>query len=153
MWFKFIFGYLIHYFINLFVHKLYVFALNDGVVRHLGILLLFLDILCIFISLSNVPPSSMYKPPYPVQNFHFVPTFPSQDPQRPVGPAPLPPPPGSEIQQAPNRPPAPSYGLITDLPLPVPMADSQVLHLSTPSPSPSRHIPRTRSTLRQSSLH
>ncbi|KAK3523095.1 hypothetical protein QTP86_014399 [Hemibagrus guttatus] len=67
----------------------------------------------------------MYKPPYPAQNFHFVPTFPSQDPQRPVVPAPLPPAPGSEIQQAQNRPPAPAYGLITDLPLPVPMADSQ----------------------------
>ncbi|MCJ8749295.1 hypothetical protein PDJAM_G00174740 [Pangasius djambal] len=70
----------------------------------------------------------MYKPPYPAQNFHFVPAFPSQDPQRPVVPAPLPPPPGPEIQQGQNqqnRPPAPTYGLITDLPLPVPMADSQ----------------------------
>ncbi|KAF4071690.1 hypothetical protein AMELA_G00276200 [Ameiurus melas] len=62
----------------------------------------------------------MYKPSYPAQNFHFVPAFPSQDPQRPVVPAP-----GSEMQQAMNRPPAPVYGLITDLPLPVPMADSQ----------------------------
>ncbi|XP_026803388.1 vacuolar protein sorting-associated protein 37A [Pangasianodon hypophthalmus] len=70
----------------------------------------------------------MYKPPYPAQNFRFVPAFPSQDPQRPVVPAPLPPPPGPELQQGQNqqnRPPAPTYGLITDLPLPVPMADSQ----------------------------
>ncbi|XP_017316810.1 vacuolar protein sorting-associated protein 37A [Ictalurus punctatus] len=67
----------------------------------------------------------MYKPPYPTQNFHFVPAFPSQDPQRPVVPALLPPAPGSEMQQVTNRPPAPVYGLITDLPLPVPMADSQ----------------------------
>lgn len=79
-------------------------------------------ILVINLSLSSLP--SMYKPPYPAQNFHFVPAFPSQDPQRPVVPAPLPPPPGSELQQAPCR--APAYGLITDLPLPVPMADSQV---------------------------
>ncbi|XP_026990598.2 vacuolar protein sorting-associated protein 37A isoform X2 [Tachysurus fulvidraco] len=67
----------------------------------------------------------MYKPPYPAQNFHFVPTFPGQDPQRPVCPASHPPPPGSETQQAQNRPPAPAYGLITELLLPVPMADSQ----------------------------
>ncbi|XP_058241095.1 vacuolar protein sorting-associated protein 37A [Hemibagrus wyckioides] len=67
----------------------------------------------------------MYKPPYPAQNFHFVSTFPSQDPQRHIVPAPLPPAPGSEMQQVQNRPPAPTYGLITDLPLPVPMADSQ----------------------------
>ncbi|XP_060748415.1 vacuolar protein sorting-associated protein 37A isoform X1 [Tachysurus vachellii] len=69
----------------------------------------------------------MYKPPYPAQNFHFVPTFSGQDPQRPVCPPSHPPPPGSETQQAQNRPPAPTYGLITELLLPVPMADSQVL--------------------------
>lgn len=68
----------------------------------------------------------MYKPPYPAQNFHFVPTFPSPDAQRPVVPTSLPPPPGSDMLQVPNRPPAPVYGLITDLPLPVPMADPQV---------------------------
>lgn len=79
-------------------------------------------------------PSSMYKPPYPTQNFHFVPAFPSQDPQRPVVPALLPPAPGSEMQQVTNRPPAPVYGLITDLPLPVPMADSQVLLFAKPLP-------------------
>ncbi|KAI5630459.1 vacuolar protein sorting-associated protein 37A, partial [Silurus asotus] len=67
----------------------------------------------------------MYKPPpYPAQNFHFVPAFPSQDPQRPAVAAPLPPPQGSDPQQVQNRPPVP-YGLITDLPLPVPMSDSQ----------------------------
>lgn len=79
----------------------------------------------------------MYKPSYPAQNFHFVPAFPSQDPQRPVVPAPPPPPPGSEIQQAQNRPPAPAYGLITDLPLPVPMAESQVM--CCPSQTPCHH--------------
>uniref|UniRef100_A0A8B9HGB6 VPS37A subunit of ESCRT-I n=1 Tax=Astyanax mexicanus TaxID=7994 RepID=A0A8B9HGB6_ASTMX len=57
----------------------------------------------------------MYKPsgmpPYPAQNFHFVPAFPAQD--------------GVELQQSQPRPPAPTYGLITDLPLPVPTFDSQ----------------------------
>lgn len=98
-------------------------------------------------------PCSMYKPPYPAQNFHFVPAFPSADPQRPVVPAPLPPPPGSEIQQGPNRPPAPVYGLITDLPLPVPTADLQVRRCSPPSSSPSPHTPPTWSMLQQRSLH
>lgn len=72
----------------------------------------------------------MYKPsgmpPYPTQSFHFVPAFPPQDGQRPVGPA-LVSHVGVEPQQAPPRPAAPAYGLITDLPLPVPTADSQVL--------------------------
>ncbi|KAK2908693.1 hypothetical protein Q8A67_004530 [Cirrhinus molitorella] len=70
----------------------------------------------------------MYKPsgmpPYPAQSFHFVPAFPPQDGQRPIGPAPLPHA-GVEPQQAPPRPAAPVYGLITDLPLPVPTTDSQ----------------------------
>ncbi|XP_050957037.1 vacuolar protein sorting-associated protein 37A [Labeo rohita] len=70
----------------------------------------------------------MYKPsgmpPYPTQSFHFVPAFPPQDGQRPIGPAPVPHA-GMEPQQAPLRPAAPVYGLITDLPLPVPTADSQ----------------------------
>ncbi|KAI2668664.1 Vacuolar protein sorting-associated protein 37A [Labeo rohita] len=63
----------------------------------------------------------MYKPsgmpPYPTQSFHFVPAFPPQDGQRPIGPAPVPHA-GMEPQQAPLRPAAPVYGLITDLPLP-----------------------------------
>lgn len=71
----------------------------------------------------------MYKPsgmpPYPTQGFHFVPAFPPQDGQRPIGPAPVPHA-GVEPQQAPPRPAAPAFGLITDLPLPVPTADSQV---------------------------
>jgi len=70
---------------------------------------------------------SMYKPsgmpPYSTQSFHFVPAFQPQDGQRPIGPAPVP---HAEPQQAPPRPAAPAYGLITDLPLPVPTADSQV---------------------------
>lgn len=73
----------------------------------------------------------MYKPsgmpPYPTQSFHFVPAFQPQDGQRPIGPAPVPHA-GLEPQQAPPRPAAPAYGLITDLPLPVPTADSQVLN-------------------------
>lgn len=67
-------------------------------------------------------PSGM--PPYPTQSFHYVPAFPPQDVQRPVGPSPVPHA-GVEPQQAPPRPAAPAYGLITDLPLPVPTADSQ----------------------------
>lgn len=71
----------------------------------------------------------MYKPsgmpPYSTQSFHFVPAFQPQDGQRPIGPAPVPHA-GAEPQQAPPRPAAPAYGLITDLPLPVPTADSQV---------------------------
>lgn len=71
----------------------------------------------------------MYKPsgmpPYPTQSFHFVPAFQPQDGQRPIGPVPVPHA-GLEPQQAPPRPAAPAYGLITDLPLPVPTADSQV---------------------------
>ncbi len=55
----------------------------------------------------------------------FVPAFPQQDGQRPVGPGPLPHA-GLEPHQGPPRPAAPAYGLITDLPLPVPTADSQV---------------------------
>uniref|UniRef100_A0A8B9HIS5 VPS37A subunit of ESCRT-I n=1 Tax=Astyanax mexicanus TaxID=7994 RepID=A0A8B9HIS5_ASTMX len=71
----------------------------------------------------------MYKPsgmpPYPAQNFHFVPAFPAQDGQRPMVPSPVPPSSGVELQQSQPRPPAPTYGLITDLPLPVPTFDSQ----------------------------
>ncbi|XP_072526606.1 vacuolar protein sorting-associated protein 37A [Salminus brasiliensis] len=71
----------------------------------------------------------MYKPsgmpPYPAQNFHFVPAFPAQDGQRPMVPTPVPPASGVDLQQSQPRPPAPSYGLITDLPLPVPTSDSQ----------------------------
>uniref|UniRef100_W5KMC5 VPS37A subunit of ESCRT-I n=1 Tax=Astyanax mexicanus TaxID=7994 RepID=W5KMC5_ASTMX len=71
----------------------------------------------------------MYKPsgmpPYPAQNFHFVPAFPAQDGQRPMVPSPVPPSSGVELQQSQPRPPAPTYGLITDLPLPVPTSDSQ----------------------------
>ncbi|KAG5285762.1 hypothetical protein AALO_G00007170 [Alosa alosa] len=70
----------------------------------------------------------MYKPsgmsPYPPQSFHFVPAFPPQESQRPMGPASMPHA-GTEAHAAP-RPAAPAYGLITDLPLPVPTTDSQV---------------------------
>ncbi|MBN3317337.1 VP37A protein, partial [Atractosteus spatula] len=61
--------------------------------------------------------------PYPPQGFHFMPAFPPQDAPRLPGadsvPA-LPPAFGTP------KPAAPAYGLIADLPLPVPTADSQV---------------------------
>uniref|UniRef100_A0A665TMH3 VPS37 C-terminal domain-containing protein n=1 Tax=Echeneis naucrates TaxID=173247 RepID=A0A665TMH3_ECHNA len=73
-------------------------------------------------------PYSMYKPsgmaPYPTQAFHYGP--------RHVGPSQTPPPiaapmphPGVDSSHGPPRAPAP-YGLISDLPLPVPTGDSQV---------------------------
>ncbi|KAG9342424.1 hypothetical protein JZ751_016426 [Albula glossodonta] len=69
----------------------------------------------------------MYKPtgmpPYPTQGFHFLPAFQPQDSPRPVGPAPMPHP-GAE-PHGPPRAAAPAYGLITDLPLPVPTTDTQ----------------------------
>ncbi|XP_072240636.1 vacuolar protein sorting-associated protein 37A isoform X2 [Leuresthes tenuis] len=75
----------------------------------------------------------MYKPsgmaPYPSQPFHYGSRHvgPSQTP--PPGPGPAPsqapmPHPGVDISHGPPRAPAP-YGLITDLPLPVPTGDSQ----------------------------
>ncbi|MBN3299213.1 vacuolar protein sorting-associated protein 37A [Amia ocellicauda] len=68
--------------------------------------------------------------PYPPQGFHFIPTFPPQDPSRPVAPAAMPPPGTDSVPALPpgfgnTRPAAPAYGLITDLPLPVPTADCQ----------------------------
>uniref|UniRef100_A0A4W6D4A1 VPS37A subunit of ESCRT-I n=1 Tax=Lates calcarifer TaxID=8187 RepID=A0A4W6D4A1_LATCA len=64
-------------------------------------------------------PYSMYKPsgmaPYPTQAFHYGP--------RHMGPTPMPHP-GVDSAHGPPRAPAP-YGLITDLPLPVPTGDSQ----------------------------
>ncbi|KAJ8271720.1 hypothetical protein COCON_G00105790 [Conger conger] len=69
----------------------------------------------------------MYKPtgmpPYPQQGFHFHPAFPPQDSPRPAGPVPMPHP-GTD-PHGPPRAAAPAYGLITDLPLPVPTADAQ----------------------------
>ncbi|XP_066515853.1 vacuolar protein sorting-associated protein 37A [Hoplias malabaricus] len=67
----------------------------------------------------------MYKPQYPAQNFHFVTPFPAQDSQRSTLPAAVPPSSGAELQQNQPRPPVPAYGLITDLPLPVPTSYSQ----------------------------
>lgn len=71
-------------------------------------------------------PYSMYKAsgmaPYPTQAFHYGPcqVGPSQTPP----PAPMPHP-GVDSVHGPPRAPAP-YGLISDLPLPVPTGDSQV---------------------------
>ncbi|XP_067114387.1 vacuolar protein sorting-associated protein 37A [Osmerus mordax] len=63
---------------------------------------------------------SMYKPsampPYPPQGYHYGP--------RPPGGAP-PSHPGLEPPHGPPRAAAPAYGLITDLPLPVPTAEHQ----------------------------
>ncbi|KAM9856538.1 vacuolar protein sorting-associated protein 37A isoform 1-T1 [Aulostomus maculatus] len=75
-------------------------------------------------------PYSMYKPsgitPYPTQAFHYGPRHVGQSQTPPPGPAPAPSPahPGVDNVHGPPRAPAP-YGLITDLPLPVPIADSQ----------------------------
>uniref|UniRef100_A0A3Q2EIK0 VPS37A subunit of ESCRT-I n=1 Tax=Cyprinodon variegatus TaxID=28743 RepID=A0A3Q2EIK0_CYPVA len=71
----------------------------------------------------------MYKPPYPSQAFHYGPRHvgPSQTP--PPGPGPAPsqapmPHPAVDMVHGVPRAPAP-YGLITELPLPVPTGDSQ----------------------------
>lgn len=70
----------------------------------------------------------MYKPsgmaPYPTQAYHYGPRHggPSHTPPPGSGPAPAP---GTDGAQGPPRAPAP-YGLISDLPLPVPTGDSQV---------------------------
>ncbi|XP_040892115.1 vacuolar protein sorting-associated protein 37A isoform X2 [Toxotes jaculatrix] len=77
----------------------------------------------------------MYKPsgiaPYPTQAFHYGPRHvgPGQTPPPGPGPAPSPAPapmphPGVDSAHGPPRAPAP-YGLISDLPLPVPTGDSQ----------------------------
>uniref|UniRef100_G3Q469 VPS37A subunit of ESCRT-I n=2 Tax=Gasterosteus aculeatus aculeatus TaxID=481459 RepID=G3Q469_GASAC len=69
----------------------------------------------------------MYKPsgmaPYPTQAYHYGPRHggPSHTPPPGSGPAPAP---GTDGAQGPPRAPAP-YGLISDLPLPVPTGDSQ----------------------------
>lgn len=74
-------------------------------------------------------PYSMYKPPYPTQAFHYGSRHmgPSHTPPAGPGPAPSPVPmphPGAESAHGHPRAPAP-YGLISDLPLPVPTGDSQ----------------------------
>lgn len=78
-------------------------------------------------------PFSMYKPsgmaPYPTQAYHYGPRHVGPGHAPPAGPGPAPPPapmphPGVDGAHGPPRAPAP-YGLITDLPLPVPTADSQ----------------------------
>lgn len=73
----------------------------------------------------------MYKPsgiaPYPTQAFHY-PRHVGPSHTAPAGPGPAPAPmphPGVDSAHGPPRAPAP-YGLISDLPLPVPTADSQV---------------------------
>ncbi|XP_037546251.1 vacuolar protein sorting-associated protein 37A isoform X2 [Nematolebias whitei] len=74
----------------------------------------------------------MYKPsgipPYSSQAFHYGPRHvgPSQTPPSGSGPTPSPAPmthPGVDIAHGPPR--APAYGLLTDLAVPVPTADSQ----------------------------
>uniref|UniRef100_A0A1A8GAI2 Vacuolar protein sorting 37A n=1 Tax=Nothobranchius korthausae TaxID=1143690 RepID=A0A1A8GAI2_9TELE len=76
-------------------------------------------------------PYSMYKPsgiaPYPTQTFHYGPRHvgPGQTP--PPGPAASPSPiphTGADIAHVPPRAPGP-YGLLPDLPLPVPTGDTQ----------------------------
>uniref|UniRef100_A0A3Q3XC42 VPS37 C-terminal domain-containing protein n=1 Tax=Mola mola TaxID=94237 RepID=A0A3Q3XC42_MOLML len=83
----------------------------------------------------NSPPpwtAHMYKSgitPYPTQAFHYGPRHvgPSHTPPASAGPAPSPAPmthPGVDSAHGPPRAPAP-YGLLCELPLPVPAADSQ----------------------------
>ncbi|XP_061577830.1 vacuolar protein sorting-associated protein 37A isoform X2 [Cololabis saira] len=78
-------------------------------------------------------PYSMYKPsgipPYPTQAFHYGPHHAGSGQTPPPGPGPVPSPapmphPGLDIGHGPPRALAP-YGLITDLPLPVPIGDLQ----------------------------
>lgn len=78
--------------------------------------------------------SSMYKPsgiaPYPTQAFHYGPRHVGPSHAQPAGPGPAPSPApmphqGVDSAHGPARAPAP-YGLICDLPLPVPTGDSQV---------------------------
>lgn len=74
--------------------------------------------------------SNMYKPPgithFPAQPFHYGSRHvgPSQTPPSGPGPAPTPHP-GVDSAHGPSRAPV-QYGLISDLPLPVPTGDSQV---------------------------
>uniref|UniRef100_A0A3Q3IZZ9 VPS37 C-terminal domain-containing protein n=1 Tax=Monopterus albus TaxID=43700 RepID=A0A3Q3IZZ9_MONAL len=76
----------------------------------------------------------MYKPSgigsYPTQAFHYGPRHvgPSQTPPPGQGPAPTPHQ-GVDSAHGPPRAPAP-YGLISDLPLPVPTGDSQLSEMS-----------------------
>ncbi|XP_030047300.1 vacuolar protein sorting-associated protein 37A isoform X1 [Microcaecilia unicolor] len=58
------------------------------------------------------------RPPYISQGFPFLPSYPPQETNRSVPVTETIPPP------APNFPAAPSYGLITDLPLPVPVTEA-----------------------------
>lgn len=75
--------------------------------------------------------NSLYKSginPYPTPTFHYGPRHMGPSHTQPTGPAPTPAPmthPVAESAQGPPRVPPP-YGLISDLPLPVPTGDSQV---------------------------
>lgn len=74
-------------------------------------------------------PFTMYKPPgitpFPTQAFHYGPCHVSPSQTPPPGPGPVPTPhSGVDNAHGPPRAPAP-YGLISDLPLPVPTGDSQ----------------------------
>ncbi|TNN35326.1 Vacuolar protein sorting-associated protein 37A [Liparis tanakae] len=84
--------------------------------------------------MSNGPagfPYNMYKPsgrtPYPTQAYHYGPRHVGPSHTAPPGPGPAPalmPHPGVDGAHGPPRAPAP-YGLILDLPLPVPTGDYQ----------------------------
>uniref|UniRef100_A0A8C7YZ48 VPS37A subunit of ESCRT-I n=1 Tax=Oryzias sinensis TaxID=183150 RepID=A0A8C7YZ48_9TELE len=84
-------------------------------------------------SSAGFPYSGLYKPagipPYPAQAFHYSPHHvgPGQTPSPGPGPVPAPAPmshTGVDMVHGPPRAAAP-YGLITDLPLPVPTGESQ----------------------------
>lgn len=84
-------------------------------------------------ALFHVHLSGMYKSgitPYPAQPFHYGPRHVGPSLTPPAGPGPAPPPasmthPGADSTHGPSRAPAP-YGLISELPLPVPTGDPQV---------------------------
>lgn len=67
--------------------------------------------------------------PYPTQAYHYGPRHVGPSHTAPPGPGPAPalmPHPGVDGAHGPPRAPAP-YGLISDLPLPVPTGDYQVI--------------------------
>uniref|UniRef100_A0A8C6ZWS3 VPS37A subunit of ESCRT-I n=1 Tax=Nothoprocta perdicaria TaxID=30464 RepID=A0A8C6ZWS3_NOTPE len=68
--------------------------------------------------LYSKPPG---MPPYAPQAFPFLPPYPPQEASRPLAPVPVPEP--IRPSYAAEKPAAPSYGLIEDLPLPVPTAE------------------------------
>lgn len=90
--------------------------------------LLMVVVFCLFVfSLFNKPAG---MPPYAPQGFPFLPPYPPQEPNRTMAAVPV----AESVSSSypTDKPAAPSYGLIADLPLPVPTAEAvlQVCALS-----------------------